>query len=249
MKLAEFLGHIDPIFFRIPAGELGIPTENEATQTKELFIQSVDDRKLEARYVLEILSDLALKNGLHKIPPPSRSGAAEIAASLVNEPEASGKTDITSSQPAAPKPTSPIQPAPTRQQRTPLGYNIQHYIGATIWGFIATGTIAMVLTGGVLALSAVAGILGAGGGAFLMNMYKNSSGKSLFGEGKFLFGEPYKNWDLPKEHRQSAPAPTQRERHRQAYEATIKERESKLARVETGFLQEETQTQECEKCR
>ena len=67
--------------------------------------------------------------------------------------------------------------------------------------------------------------------------------------GKFLFGEPYKNWDLPKEHRQSAPAPTQRERHRQAYEATIKERESKLARVETGFLQEEIQTQECEKCR
>ncbi|HAT22063.1 MAG TPA: hypothetical protein DCS57_04525 [Dehalococcoidia bacterium] len=159
------------------------------------------------------------------------------------------KTDITSSQPAAPKPTSPIQPAPTRQQRTPQPYNIQHYIGATIWGFIATGTIAMVLTGGALALSAVAGILGAGGGAFLMNMYKNSSGKSLFGEGKFLFGEPYKNWDLPKEHRQSAPAPTQRERHRQAYEATIKERESKLARVETGFLQEETQTQECEKCR
>ena len=72
MKLAEFLGHIDPIFFRIPAGELGIPTENEATQTKELFIQSVDDRKLEARYVLEILSDLALNNGLR--PFPSLSG-------------------------------------------------------------------------------------------------------------------------------------------------------------------------------
>ena len=92
MELTEFLGHIDPIFFRIPAGKLEIPTDNEPTQVKADFIQAVYDGKLEVEYVFEILTDLGLRNGLHKIPVSLRLGAAEIAASLINEPGASSQT-------------------------------------------------------------------------------------------------------------------------------------------------------------
>ena len=102
MTLQEFLEHIDPIFFRIAARELDISQEGDATQTKQEFIRDVTEQGLETHIVLGKITELGLKNGLHKIPRDGFKGAARTAAVIAG---------VVEDAPSGPSPYVPFCPS------------------------------------------------------------------------------------------------------------------------------------------